>query len=148
MAEYLYRGVNAKLYGELSGQLRPKEAAAFARRAKWGKALWGNSIWDESSVNGVIEHQLHQAGHPTSGVSTTPHFERARLYATHSGACSHGFVYVINRDMLAERGVAEYVVKEFVHSPSVPEDDEVILVASDHGIIPAGVILELRKIGT
>jgi hypothetical protein len=70
MTEFLYRGVSIEFYEKLNGELRPKELSPFARRPKWGKAVWGNSMWGELDINGVIEHQLHQAGYPTSGVST------------------------------------------------------------------------------
>ncbi|WP_427500628.1 hypothetical protein ACQE3E_13115 [Methylomonas sp. MED-D] len=148
MAEFLYRGVSIEFYEKLNGELRPKELAPFARKPKWGRAAWGNSRWGESDVNGVIEHQLHQAGYPTSGVSTTPHIERAMFYATHAGSLQGGYIYVIDRSRLAEHGVASHVVAELVNIPSVPEDDEVILVASNYSIIPKAVIVEVCKIGT
>jgi hypothetical protein len=148
MVEFLYRGVNIEFFEKLNGELRPKELAPFARKPKWGMSVWGNSKWGESDVNGVIEHQHHQAGYPTSGVSTTPHIERAMFYATHAGNLQGGYIYVIDRSRLAEHGVVSHVVSKLVNMPSVPEDDEVILVASDYSIIPRAVIVEVRKIGT
>jgi hypothetical protein len=146
MAEFLYRGVSNEFYEKLNGELRPKEFLPFARKPKWGKAVWGNSKWGESDVNGVIEHQLHQAGYPTSGVSTTPHIERAMFYATHASSLQGGYIYVIDRSLLAEHGVASHVVTKLVNMPTVPEDDEVILVASNYSIIPNAVIVECVKL--
>ena len=148
MTAYLYRGVDIELYEKLGGALRPKESLPFSRHAKWDKGTWDDSSWAESVVNGVVEHQIDQAGFPTSGVSTTLHFERARYYATHGGVAHQGFVYIIDRARLTEFGVSSYIVNELLQRPSVPEDDEVILVARDFGDIPTGVIFEVRAIGT
>lgn len=133
---------------KLNGELRPKESVPFLRAPKWGRAVWGNSRWGKSSMNGVIEHQLHQTGYPTSGVSTTPHIERALFYATHGRVQNKGYSYVIDRTLLASHGVSSHSVNELVNAPSVSEDHEVILVAADFGSIPRGVIHEIRIVGT
>ncbi len=146
MTDFLYRGVSIELYEKLDGELCPKELAPFARQPKWGRAIWGNSVWGESDVNGAIEHQLHQAGYPTSGVSTTSHIERAIFYATHAGSLQSGYIYIIDRSRLVEHGVTAHVVAELVNMPSVPEDDEVILVASDYCVIPQAVIVAVTKL--
>lgn len=71
MENLLYRGVSETTHLLAGAALRPKETAAFARHASWDKAAWDESDWGESIQNGVVEHQLEQAGFPTSGMSTT-----------------------------------------------------------------------------
>ena len=147
MSNFLYRGVSKDLHEKLKGVLRPKESLAFARHASWDNATWDDSDWAESDQNGIVEHQFEQLGLPTSGISTTPHLHRAIVYATHDGKFDSGYVYVIDRNRLVTHGVQVFVVNERLVSPSIPEDDEVILVASDFGAIPADVIVEIRPVG-
>ena len=144
---FLYRGVNPDLHTELNGVLRPKTCRPFVASPKWGRAEWGNAFWGESQENAVIEHQQHQAGFPTSGVSTTPHVTRAIFYATHGGKYRRAYVYVIDRSQCKGLTVSEFVVNDIVPSPSVVEDDEVILVASDFGALPAALLVEVREVG-
>ena len=148
MTNLLYRGVSASLHEKLCGILKPKESATFAREPSWDQASWDDSTWGESEHNGVVEHQLEQAGFPTSGISTTPNLQRAIFYATNGGALPDGYVYVIDRDRLAENHISTYVVNDLLVAPSVPEDDEVILVANDFGALPASVIVEVRRVAT
>ena len=93
MSRLLYRGINPELYEVLKGELRPKLNGPFVSGARWGEAEWGNSYWGENSANAVIDHQKNQAGLPTSGVSTTPHIDRAIVYATHGGRYKDGFIF-------------------------------------------------------
>ena len=94
----------------------------------------------------MIRHQLGQAGFPPSGVSTTPHFERTRFYATNGGLHDSGNVYKIDRELLTVNGVYEFIISEYATDPSVPEDDEVILVASDYRELPAGIVVEVISV--
>jgi hypothetical protein len=141
-SRFLYRGVNAEMHAAFRGELSPKETKPFLKSPEYGRAEWGNAFWGENVENAVIEHQQHQAGYPTSGVSTTPILARAKIYATNGGKASHGYVYVINTEALASLGVTAYVVNEIVPMPSIPEDEEVILVAQDFGSLPKGIIVE------
>jgi hypothetical protein len=140
----LYGVVSAGLYEKLNGELRPKETTPFKRHPKWGRAIWGESKWGEENKNGVIEHQLNQIGYATSGVSTSPHIERAIFYATYGG--KNGYIYVIDRNLLKDFGIEEYVVNEILKAPSVPEDDEVILVAKNMRELPYQIITEIRAV--
>ena len=144
-AEFLYRGVNAEMHAAFNGELRPKDTKPFLKSPEFGRAEWGNAFWGENVQNAVIEHQQHQAGYPTSGVSTTPHIERAQFYATNGGRYSAGYIYVVSAKALKAAGVAAYVVKEIVPMPSIPEDDEVILVAQDFGPLPRHIVIEVRS---
>lgn len=129
------------------GELRPKEARPFLRSPEFGRAEWGNAFWGENTQNAVIEHQQHQAGYPTCGVSTTPLFERAKFYATNGGKLPLGYIYVISLKALKSSGVTAYVVNEIVPMPSVPEDEEVILVARDFGTLSRDIVVEIIECG-
>ena len=116
--KYLYRGVNPTLYTKLNGVLLPKVQQPFSASPRWDQSEWDNSYWGESTNNAVIEHQQHQAGLPTSGISTTPHISQAEIYATHGGKYSEGYVFVIDRVLCKVLKVAEFVVNEIVPYPS------------------------------
>lgn len=93
----------------------------------------------------VRQHQWKQKGIPTSGISTTPRFERAKFYAQ-----GHRVVVKMNRLRLPEFNIKEYVVYEYLKDhPSdiaVPEDDEIILVYNDDAIFPQGIIDEIISV--
>lgn len=131
------------MHAAFGGELRPKEEKPFLRSPEFGRAEWGNAFWGESTQNAVIEHQQHQAGYPTSGVSTTPLLERAKFYATNGGKSPLGYIYVISFEALKSEGVTAYVVNEIVPMPSVPEDEEVILVAREFGSLPRNIVVEI-----
>jgi hypothetical protein len=142
-----YRGVNPEVYEQHAGALIPKDSKPFVKSPEWGRSEWGNCYWGECEANAVVEHQQHQAGYPTSGISTTPHLARAIYYATHGGKYSFGYVYIIDEGLCQIHEVTIYKVTDHVPSPSIPEDDEVILVAHDFGVIPCALVIEIRKVG-
>jgi hypothetical protein len=142
----LYRGVNEKLYGELNGELRPKDDKPFLNHPKWDQAQWGNVTWGESKHNAIVEHQQHQAGYPTSGISTTPLYDRALFYATELDINSTGYIYVIDRSKCETLGVSVYEVNKIVPFPSVIIDKEIVLVANDFGILPQELVIEIHKV--
>lgn len=146
LSSILFRGVNPNMHAELNGVLQPKTCRPFVASPKWGKAEWGNSFWGKSKENAVIEHQQHQAGFPTSGVSTTPYLSRAIFYATHGGKYRRAYVYVIDREQCKALAVSEFVVNDIVPYPSVVEDSEVILVAKDFGALPASLVVDVREV--
>jgi hypothetical protein len=148
MPPFLYRGVSEEMHVRLGGRLEPKNNKPFVRSPEFGRAEWNNSFWGENEANAVIEHQQHQAGYPTSGVSTTPHRERAAFYATAGRTRLTGYIYVVDRALLSEHGIRAYVVNDIVPSPSVPEDDEVILVGNDYGPLASAVIVEVVRCDT
>jgi len=142
---YLYRGVSDSIHRKNNGRLVPKKIEPFRYGFHWGEEglTWGSgATWGSSERNAVIRHQLNQEGFPTSGISTTPHFERAQFYATHGGKRA-GYVYKIDRSLLDVHDVQEFIVSEFAKRSSVPEDDEVILVASDFGPLPEEIVVDV-----
>jgi|SRR5450631_2023145 len=148
MPPFLYRGVSPEMHERLRGELRPKDTRPFVRAPEFGRAEFGNSFWGENEANAVVEHQQHQAGFPTSGVSTTPHKERAAYYATIGGTIPRGFIYIIDTSLLADRHVTAYTVNDIVPMPSVPSDDEVILVAADFGCLPSDLVVGMVACGS
>ena len=64
------------------------------------------------------------------------------MYARGKDGCSNGFVYKIDRALLVMHGVKEFVVSEYARTPSIPEDDEVILVTPDAASLAEAVIVE------
>ena len=53
---------------------------------------------------------------------------------------------MIDPEKFAEHSVSAYVVKEYVNSPSIPEDDDIILVAQDFNSLPMGIVNEVHKV--
>jgi hypothetical protein len=144
---YLYRGVSDSIHRKNNGWLIPKKIESFRYAFHCGEGLTCGSgaKCGSSETNAVIRHQLNQEGFPTSGISTTPHFERAQFYATHGGKRT-GYVYKIDRSFLDMHDVQEFIVSEFTKCPSVPEDDEVILVASDFGPLPEESVVDVISV--
>jgi hypothetical protein len=136
------------MHAATGGELRPKKSGSFSRSPEWGRDQFGNCFWGDSPLNAVVEHQRHQAGYPTSGVSTTPLKSRARYYATRGGEIAEGVLYLIDVARCDALGVVMYRVNELVPQPSIPEDEEVVLVASDFGPLPADVVVGIERCGT
>jgi hypothetical protein len=74
-------------------------------------------------------------------VSTTPHIENARAYATHNNRA--GYIYKIDTERLKTADVTAHVVQDYAAQPAISGDEEVILVAEDHGALPAEVVVEV-----
>jgi hypothetical protein len=99
-----------------------------------------------SEQNAVFVHQTDSAKFPTSGVSTTPVFNRAKYYALHGR--DKGIVVQIDRELLCPMHVREFPPKSTISTPVVPEDQEVILVGSDNGPLPDALIFRVHEVTT
>lgn len=148
MDKLLYRGINLHFHEKFNGELQPKDNQVFSRSPEWDRAEWGNAFFGNNEANAVIEHQQHQAGYPTSGISTTPIIERANYYASGGGKYEAGIIYVIDPNICKALNVSLYVVSEIVPHPSIPEDEEIILVAQDFGVLPVEVIVDVQRFNT
>ncbi len=150
MKEFLYRGVSEVFFKINNGKLTPKQPGKrFASHTECGDetAQCGSSMTcGFSAYNEAVRHQFMQKGLPTSGISTTPNIERAKFYATKGGKYLSGHIYIIDRTKLSKFGVSEYIVNEIIPNPSIPEDNEVIIVAQDFKQIPKSVIIEIKHI--
>ena len=147
----LYRGVNLSMHLESEGRIAPKKQGAFEYEftADCTLITADNSLLTigPSDVNAVHWHQFAQHHHPTSGISTTPHFERAVHYATRGRVRGEqGVVYEINRAGLDQCNVRQFIVAEYVTRPRVPADDEVILVTASGESLPAALLVRVTKV--
>lgn len=145
---FLYRGVSSDFHQANQGLLRPKVLGDFTYQFRWDEPgfKWDSGgTWDSTPTNAVIRHQFNQEGYPTSGISSTPHLERAIMYARGKDGMSSGYVFKIDREALKNQGVVEFVVAQFC-TPSIPEDDEVILVVPDGAHLPEAAVAEFRVV--
>ncbi len=145
---HLYRGVSLPMHVASRGRIAPKQQGPFEHEFTADSTL---ITVDNTSVtigpsdrNAIHWHQLAQGHHPTSGISTTPHYERAVKYATWGGV--PGVVYVINREGLDQCNVREFIVADHVPNPRVPEDDEVILVTPLGAPLPPSLIVRVLDV--
>ena len=142
---FLYRGISLKMHRKNDVTLSPKDTK-FKRtlHLDQGFHLDQGLTLGESEENAVVMHQVNSTSFPTSGVSTTPHFDRAKIYATH---CSkNGIIYKLDRSTFSKYGVKEYIVKEYTNFPQIPEDDEAILVHECHGNLPKEIIIDTIEV--
>jgi hypothetical protein len=149
MDRYLYRGINPELYQADDGKLKPKSVGIpFRRPVRYGDGgRYGEGLkYGESETNAVIMHQKNSSKYPTSGVSTTPIYENARLYATHKGKYNSGYVIKIDTELLEKNGVKSYVVSDHSRYPAIPGDKEVILVADHCGPLPDQIIVKIIEV--
>lgn len=148
MDEFLFRGVSETFHQNNCGLLKAKLQGPFTYGFRWGEAnlKWDSGVtWDSTPANAVIRHQLNQEGFPTSGISTTPDFERALFYARGRDGASAGYVFKIDRISLSAHGVKEFIVSQFC-KPSIPQDNEVILVVDSELHLPPAVVVEVIHI--
>ncbi len=144
--KYLYRALRKEEI-EAGNILIPKEQETFKKLPRIGIDTRLPFVMGETEEHAVRQHHWQQKGFPTSGISTTPHFERAKYYAGKDGV-----IEKIDRSLFNKYGIKEYVVKEylgkFLEDIACPEDDEVILVKEDGGDFPKKIIKEVKSNGT
>ena len=144
---FLYRGISYKKHLQNNGDIKPKGSTS-RHPVFFGSPIanFGSGVTLGKSLNNaVIGHQTNSDRYPTSGVSTTPHLERAEFYAT-GGGKQKGIIYKINRDILKENGTKEVIVKQIAKSPTIPEDEEVILIHKDNGMLPSKIIIDVIEV--
>jgi hypothetical protein len=136
------------MHNSTGGRLRPKKLEPFTYAFHYDEGVKYDSgaTSDSSETNAVIRHQQNQEGFPTSGISTTPFFDRAKHYALSKSNLA-AYVYKIDRSILRQFGVKEFVVADFAIFPSVAEDQEVILVSPDFGELPLEIVIEIIQVG-
>ena len=150
---YLYRGMNIKMYNELKGQLIPRGTMTTANLFP-GEHLFpsDNSFPGNHHLNAIDKHQNPNRYHEedfknnSAYLSTTPHFKRAKNYAT-NGNTLPGYVFYIERSTLTELNIHEYSVSELATIITVPEDDEVLLLTNPVGApLPKEVIIKIERV--
>lgn len=145
-AQFLFRGVSMEMHKSGRG-LSPKGTILSRTihldeprlRLDMGLTL------DDSVENVIVTHQLDSDYYRDAGISTTPHLDRARHYATHGGA-QEGVVYRIDRQRLDLYGVRQYRVRDYPPCPKCPEDDEVILVHGELGSLPSAIVVAVISV--
>ncbi|PSW04110.1 hypothetical protein C9J01_28555 [Photobacterium rosenbergii] len=141
--DYLYRGFNCYINKEKA--LTPRNVdAPLETGAEFGDehVQCGDSdfTFGCSVANTVHTHEYGGNGDPTSGLSTSPHFEVAKKYALNKGKYESGTVIKLSRKVLLDCGVQIFRVSDLVESPAVPEDDEYWIWFD--GKFPENAILE------
>lgn len=138
--KYLYRALRKEEIGA-GNILIPKSQDTFSRPARFGIDM-RFPIELHSETNAVRQHQWKQKGLPTSGISTTPHLERAKNYN------KNGVIVKIDRHSLTKFGIKEYDVDKYLILEDIacPEDDETILVNEDRASFPKEIIQAVLKL--
>ena len=142
---------------ESSRGLMPKRPGSFKHCFRCGEVVnestgrvlrsGEDAVVGESEVNAVLRHQIDpDSGFRDSGISTTLHYARAEFYATRGHTGQSGYVLTFDRELLKVHEVRALVVREILSNPTLPEDDEVILVASDGGALPEGIVINATKV--
>ena len=148
--EYLYRGLSAvaTLDASVDKALQPRRPGAFAYcfRADGSIRAGDGATAGVSAINAVLRHELRQEGFGSAGISTTPLLHRASFYALAGRKRNVGVVITIDRRLLGTYGVREFVVAAHIPRPSIPEDEEVILVAADCGQLPREIVVNAVQI--
>lgn len=146
---YLYRGITLEHHEREQGQLRPIGTHVEGMATYDGTFTYGGGLeHGETKTNGLIMHQKNSSTFPTAYVSFSPDIERARFYATHEwhdgqAVGGHaGLIYVVDTELLATHGMEAQCVAEYALQPTCPEDDEVVLLASDRGPLPQGIVVD------
>ncbi len=142
-SRYLYRALRKEEI-DAGYVLIPKSQKPFQNHPRVGIDTRLPFKLGEQEEYAVRQHQWKRNGFPTSGISTTPHFERAIDYAR------EGVIVKINRQLCSKYGIREYVVKEYLdkfpEDIAVPEDDEIILVKENGNSFPKEIIEEVIPI--
>jgi hypothetical protein len=144
--EYLFRGVGIEMHN--NGEGLKSKGTEFNIEGQLGDdfAMLGNGMLHGSAeVNAILAHQTDSSKYPTSGVSTTPHFERAKYYATKGGTAS-GIVYKIDPLKFSEFEIKIFRIKDHIPFPKIAEDDEVIILQNSGLKINEKVVIEVISI--
>ncbi|MCB2141163.1 hypothetical protein KQH27_00480 [bacterium] len=136
----LYRALRKEEI-DAGGVLIPKEATSFLAPFRCDFQCGDNIGMTEKHA--VIDHQTNGLI-PTRGVSTTT----SKKIAFEKYSKRFGVVALINRSILRNFGIKEYVVNKILHQSQIlhPEDDEVILVYEKDGEFPREIISEIIDI--
>lgn len=147
----LFRGVSMDPFSLRDALLPRSPGVRFASEACCGDphAICGSGVeCDESAFNSVIGHQWQQEGvwWKTSGLSTTPSYERARSYALRHGQPLVGRIIELDTSDFELLGIRAYSVNRIATLPATPEDDEYILVAQDLRGIPEKSVVRIHEV--
>jgi hypothetical protein len=149
MTEILFSGISVDKWERDRHQLVPKAIEKpFRSSVCCGdpRAVCGfGAELGQSAINELIAHQWPALNARTSGISTTPHRERALAYATRNGQRQTGIVGHIDVGRLRASGARAYVVNRLLPISYEPKDDEVVVVAADFGALPPECIVRVER---
>lgn len=133
----LYRGENWDRWIEIQKDngIKPK-GIEFEITFEHDKSIYydGSATFGSSSLNAVNGHQICSKKFMTSGISTTPFWERARLYALEDGAYTKGVIFEININDIIMEEIELFEVNKLIINPNIKEDNEVIIKRKDNKI--------------
>ena len=142
LPRYLYRALRQE---EITGiDLIPKAQKPFLEPARLPQI--SPFMLGDRPEHAVRAHQWDKPPDKqfeTSGISTTPHLERARHYAA-----KHKIIVKIETAPFDTLGIVAYHVVDCCHPShiSVPEDDEIILVYPNGHKFPKGIITKIVRL--
>ena len=145
----IYRGINNEMFSIISREklIHPKAHEFSIVFSHDGSIYYdGSATYGKSKRNAVLGHQIDSSKFRTSGISTTPHFKRAKYYALNNNKYSKGYILEFDTDKLDLNEYELIVVSEIVKSPKIPEDSEIILRRFDNNSIPYMLITNLIEI--
>ncbi|MDD3774621.1 MAG: hypothetical protein PHV08_01545 [Sulfurovaceae bacterium] len=150
---YLYRGMDINMYNELNGELIPRGIMTTANLYPGEHLSPSENLFPGNHyLNAIDKHQNplrydeDDFKNNSAYLSTTPHLEHAKYYAT-KGNTIPGYVFYINRSLLANFNINEYIVSESATIITVPEDDEVLLLTNPVGTpLLKEVIIKVERI--
>jgi len=153
MSDFLYRGINAKMFDTHKGKLMPFGKYSKADLFPSEFLVPSNNLYPGyNEKNAIDKHQNpnryneNEFKENSAYLSTTPLRERAIYYATNRYS-EIGYVFTIERKKLKEYSVLEYNISNIATVITIPEDEEVLLLPSPHGSsIPEEVIISIEKI--
>ncbi len=145
----LYRGVNSSMFEIIKNNkyIQPKSHEFGVIFKHDGTIRYDGSVTlGISEQNAILGHQIDSDRFKTSGISTTPCFNMAKLYALHCGKFRQGYILLFNPNKLNGDVYDIFVVSERIKTPSVPEDNEIILKRKDNTNIPLEVVCAVIEV--
>lgn len=131
----LFRGVNIDMWDKIKndGFILPRETSfEITFRLDGTIKHDGSATHGPSWKNAVLGHQIDSNIFKTSGISTTPNYERAKFYALNNGRYSNGVIMELDLDTIDLDEYEIITVSDNVKEPTIVEDEEIIIRRFDN----------------
>jgi hypothetical protein len=96
-----------------------------------GSATYGSSI--QNAVNG---HQISSKNFTTSGISFSPIWERALIYALNNNKYKSGVILEFETNEILDNSIELFDVNKMINHPTFREDNEFIIKRRDNQVFP------------
>lgn len=96
----------------------------------------GSITYGLSSQNAVFGHQINSNKFPTSGISTTPIWERAMYYALKGLKKGNGVILEMNLNNLDKSEFEWHEINKLIANPTCREDNEILIRRFDNDVFP------------